>query len=180
MVPHAVVASVNECFSGTARRQGTLWKSSPRNFVLPREQGAPSLSAQVNGPSYSRRARTALVISSDPLGAALLGAATELAGCRVAYVLEGESVPDAIRRVKPVAVLLDATHPIVSEPASLGPALMTGASVILFGAAARLRDLAALIATSRASTIVLPDGIGELPALLTSAAAPHPRRTRSE
>lgn len=134
----------------------------------------------MNGPSYSRRARTALVISQDPLGAALLGAATELAGCRVAYVLEGESVPDAIRRVKPVAVLLDATHPIVSEPASLGPALMTGASVILFGAAARLRDLATLIATSRASTIVLPDGIGELAALLTSAAAPHPRRTRSE
>lgn len=147
---------------------------------MPRDHGASSLSAQVNGQTYSRRARTALVISPDPLGAALIGAATELAGCRVAYVHEGESVPDAIRRVKPVAVLLDATHPIVSEPASLGPALMTRASVILFGPPARLRDLSTLIATSRASTIPLPDGIGELPALLTTAATPQPRRTRSE
>lgn len=139
-----------------------------------------SLSAQVNGPPYSRRARTALIISPDPLGAALLGAATELAGCRVAYVQEEESVPDAIRRVKPVAVLLDATHPIVSEPASLGPALMTGASIILYGSAARLRDLTMLVTTSRASTIALPDGIGELPALLMATAAPQPRRARSE
>lgn len=134
----------------------------------------------MTGTSYSRRAPTALILSPDPLGAALVGAAAELAGCRVAYPQEGESAPDAIRRVKPVAVMVDATHPIVSEPASLGPALMTGASVILFGTPPQLRELTALAGASRAKTIALPDGIGQLPALLATAAASQPGRTRSE
>lgn len=125
---------------------------------------------------YSRRAQPALILSPDPLGAALLGAAVELRGCRAEYTTDGESVPDAIRRLKPVAVLVEATHPIVSEPASLGPALMTGASVVFFGSAARLRDVRALAAASKAAMVALPEELDRLAELLASAAVSPPHR----
>lgn len=132
-------------------------------------------------PTYSRRATTALIVSDDALGAALVGVATELSGFRVAYPDADESVPDAIRRAKPVVVLVDASHPIVRDPASLGPALMTGARVVFYGRADRLRDLRAAASAASASTIALPDEIDRLPELLTAAAARRslgPRKTR--
>jgi len=137
----------------------------------------------VNRSAYSRRATTALIVSTDALGAALVGVATELSGFRVAYPEDDESVQDAIRRAKPVVVLVDATHPIVSDPASLGPALMTGASVVFYGRAERLRDLRPAASIASASTIAFPDEIDRLPELLTAAAARQargPRGTRSE
>lgn len=129
---------------------------------------------------YSRRAKPALILSPDPLGAALIGAATELAGCRAVYPEEGESVPDSIRRLKPVAVLVDATHPILAEPASLGPALMTGASVVFFGSAVGLRDVRVLAAASKAATIALPEEIDRLAEVLTGAMTRQPGRARSQ
>jgi hypothetical protein len=130
--------------------------------------------------SYSRRAQTALIISSDPLGAALIGAAVELAGFRVSYSHDGESSPDAIRRVKPAVVLADASHALTASPASLGPALMTGAALVFYGPATRLRDLGVLAGSTQASLIVLPDDIDRLPALLTALLQRAPGRTRSE
>ena len=110
----------------------------------------------------------------------MLGAACELAGFRAAYALNGESAPDSIRRAKPTVVLVDACHEIVHEPASLGPALMTGAGVVFFGAGARVRDIAVLAAAARATVLSLPDDIDRLPALLTAAATSARGRARSE
>lgn len=112
-----------------------------------------------------------------------MGVATELSGFRVAYPEDNESVPDAIRRAKPRVVLVEATHQIVSDPASLGPALMTGATVVFYGRADRLRDLRSAASVTTASTIALPDEIDRLPELLTAAAARQARgkrNTRSE
>ena len=134
----------------------------------------------MTGPSYSRRAKTALILSRDSLGAALIGAATELAGFRVGYPGEGESVPDSIRRVKPLAVLVDAEDPIASDAASLGPALMTGAAVVFYGRADRIRDVRAVASAAQASIIVFPDEITRLPAMLTAIARGVPDRSRSE
>ena len=134
----------------------------------------------MTGPSYSRRAKTALIVSTDSLGAALVGAATELAGFRVAYLADAESVPDGVRRVKPMLLLVDATHPLAADPASLGPALMTGAAVIFYGRADRLRDLRAATASVHATTISLPDEIEKLPAILTAIATRQPGRRLSE
>ena len=135
----------------------------------------------MNGPPpYSRRAKTALVLSSDSLGAALIGAATELAGFRVAYSTEGESIPDCIRRVKPLVVLVDADDAIASDAASLGPALMTGASVVFYGRAERIRDVRAVASAAHASIIIFPDEITRLPGMLTAMVTGAPDRTRSE
>ena len=135
----------------------------------------------MNGPLYSRRGRTALILSPDSFGAALVGVATEFAGFRVAYPAEGESVPDSIRRAKPLVVVVDAEHPILREPASLGPALMTGAAVVFYGRAERLRDVRALASAAHAATITFPDDVEQLAALLTAVtlrnARPSDRRT---
>ena len=134
----------------------------------------------VTGPQYSRRAKTALILSLDPLGAALVGAATELAGFRVSYPSAGDSVPDAIRREKPLVVLVDAEDSIASDAASLGPALMTGASVVFYGRAERIRDIRAVASAAQASILIFPDEITRLPAMLTAIAGGVPDRSRSE
>lgn len=134
----------------------------------------------MNGPHYSRRAKTALILSQDPFGAALIGAATELAGFRVAYPATGASVPDSIRREKPLVVLVDAEDPLASDAASLGPALMTGAAVVFFGRAERVRDIRAVASAAHASIIIFPDEITRLPGLLTAIAAGIPERSPSE
>ena len=134
----------------------------------------------MNGPSYSRRAKTALIVSTDSLGAALVGAATELAGFRVAYLLDEEAILDGVRRTKPLLVLVDATHTIAGDATSLGPALMTGAAVVFFGRAERLRDTRIVAAVAHASTIALPEELDRLPGLLTSIAARQGQRRSSE
>jgi hypothetical protein len=134
----------------------------------------------VNGQSYSRRAKTALIVSTDSLGAALIGAATELAGFRVAYLMDEEAILDGVRRTKPLLVLVDATHAIAADAASLGPALMTGASVVFFGRADRLRDTRIVAAVAHAETIALPEELDRLPGLLTSIATRQGQRHPSE
>jgi DNA-binding response OmpR family regulator len=134
----------------------------------------------VIGSPYSRRARTALIIASDALAGALLGAAVELAGFRVVFTDRQEAVPDAIRRYKPVAVLVDAALAVAADPASLGPALMTGAGVVYFGTAARLNDLSASATSAGAERLILPEEIERLPAVLAAVVARAGSRQRSE
>lgn len=134
----------------------------------------------MNGSSYSRRAKSALILSPDPLGAALIGAAVELAGYRASYQGEGESPPDAIRRTKPAAVLVDVLHPIVGDPASLGPALMTGAAIVFFGSADGVRDVKVLPASAQGTLLVLPEDLDRLPELIARRAERRPGRARSD
>jgi hypothetical protein len=134
----------------------------------------------VAGHPYSRRAKTALILSPDSLGAALLGAATELSGFRVAYLADPEGPADGIRRVKPIVVLVDATDAIASDPAALGPALMTGAAVVFYGTASRLRDIRLVVAAAHAETITLPDELDRLPGILTAVAGRTAGRRLSE
>jgi hypothetical protein len=77
-------------------------------------------------------------------------------------------------------VLVDATHPIAGDAASLGPALMTGASVVFYGRADRLRDTRSATAVAHALTIALPEDIDRLAGLLTSIATPRVTPRSSE
>jgi hypothetical protein len=73
-----------------------------------------------------------LVISMDPLSAALLGAAIELAGHVPSFVHGDESPRDALLRVRPRLVVIDCDHADACSDAFIGPALMTGSKVLLF------------------------------------------------
>lgn len=120
----------------------------------------------MNPQAYSRRAAAALILSSDTLGAALLGAALELLGYRAVFPHEGETGGDALRRLKPGLVLVDGGDEFLTDTAVLGPALMTGARLVFFGSAARLRDLRVLAARYEATLLALPDDVDDLARVL--------------
>ncbi|CAN5261039.1 hypothetical protein BH09GEM1_BH09GEM1_28790 [soil metagenome] len=73
-----------------------------------------------------------LIISSDPLAAALLGAAVELADHMPHFVRAEERARAALMRLRPRLVLVDCDHTEACSDEFVGPAIMTGARVILF------------------------------------------------
>ena len=76
--------------------------------------------------------KAVLIFSSDPLSAALLGAAIELAGHTPHFARQDELARSALLRVRPRLVLIDCDHEESCSDEFVGPALMTGAQVLLF------------------------------------------------
>ena len=75
-----------------------------------------------------------LILSADPLAAALLGAALELAGHVALFPQREESARGALLRLRPRVVLVDCDHEEACNEAFVGPAMMLGARVLLFAA----------------------------------------------
>ena len=73
-----------------------------------------------------------LIFSADPLAAALLGALVELTGHAAHFQREDEAARGALMRVRPRLVLIDCDHEETCADVFIGPALMTGAQVILY------------------------------------------------
>lgn len=73
-----------------------------------------------------------MIFSADALAAALLGAAVELAGHDPHFPRSGEVARDALRRVRPRLAVVDCDHDEACSDSFVGPALMTGARVLLF------------------------------------------------
>lgn len=119
--------------------------------------------------AYSRRAVAALILSPDPLGAALLAAAVELAGFRVDFAIPGEGGADAVRRVKPRIVLVDCQDERLRDEGLVGPAIMIGAWIFLYGTRDGLRDMSVIASRHGAEVIALPEDIERLAPLLARA-----------
>lgn len=85
-----------------------------------------------------------LVLSSDPLAAALLGAAIELAGHSPRFAQSDETARAALLRVRPRLVLVDCDHEDACSDAFIGPALMTGSRLLLFRSRRTRRDVSEL------------------------------------
>jgi hypothetical protein len=126
----------------------------------------------VNEPRYSRRAAAALILSREPLAAALVGAAAEVAGFRAEFAHADETPRAALVRVRPSHVLLDCDDPDMREDAALGPALMTGARLFFFGSARGAADVRLVAARHHVRLIVLPDDIHRLREILTRRPSP--------
>ncbi len=90
----------------------------------------PLLDSERGSDDVSRQA--VLIISSDPLAAALLAAAVELAGHMPQFVQADERARLALMRVRPRLILVDCDHNEACGDEFVGPAIMTGASVVLF------------------------------------------------
>ncbi len=84
-------------------------------------------------------ATAVLVLSTDVLAAALVGALAEIAGRTPAFARPGEPPRDALRRVRAHVVLVDQASPDACDAAFLGPARRLGARAVLFGPA-RIAD----------------------------------------
>jgi hypothetical protein len=120
-------------------------------------------------PNYSPAAPSALILSPDPLAGALIGAAVELAGVAPVFPREAESPKLALRRLRPMCLLLDCDDSAVLDEGLLGPAMMTGVYLCLFGSEPRIRDHQQLVARYRFGVLVLPQDIGRLAEILTRA-----------
>lgn len=97
-----------------------------------------------------------LVLSSDPLAAALLGAAIELAGHSPRFPQPDEPPRGALLRVRPRLVLIDCDHVDACSEAFVGPALMTGSKVLLFRSRRTRRDVSEMSDRLGLRTIDMP------------------------
>jgi DNA-binding NtrC family response regulator len=87
-----------------------------------------------------------LILSADPIAAALLGALIETLGYMVRFYHPSRTADEAMRRERPSIAMLDCEDPTLMNDELLGRARMRGISVIVFGASdalARVRELAA-------------------------------------
>lgn len=74
----------------------------------------------------------ALIVSSNPVLAALLAALVEPAEVEIAFPQPGEDARTAVLRARPALVLADCDHPDTGSDFFVGPVLMTGASLAMF------------------------------------------------
>jgi hypothetical protein len=120
----------------------------------------------VNTTRYRPTQAAALIVSPDALGAALLGATIEVSGLKVGFPGEGESPRDAVRRMRPSCVLIDCDDATATDESLIGPALMTGARIFLFGAEGRMRIRKHLAIRFHLGVIVLPNDAERLATIL--------------
>ena len=85
-----------------------------------------------------------LVLSSDPLAAALVGAAIELAGHAPRFPKSDEAARSALLRIRPRLVIIDCDHEDACTDSFIGPALMTGSRVLLIRSRRTRRDASEL------------------------------------
>ena len=97
-----------------------------------------------------------LVFSADPLAAALLGAAVELSGHLPHFARLDEPARSALLRVRPRLVLVDCDHEEACSDEFVGPALMTGARVILFKSRRTQRDMSDFAERLQLTIIEMP------------------------
>ena len=107
-----------------------------------------------------------MIFSEDALAAALIGAAIELVGFTPRFATDGEAPRTALLRVRPGIVLVDCDHEGACAPSFLGPALMTGARVVLFGSRRSRRDSDSVARTFGLRSVMLPADVDRIPELL--------------
>lgn len=123
--------------------QSNVWRSAPCNAVGPHDEVVvPRHPLLVPKPKFS-----VLVLAREPVIAALLGMLIELEGYHPHFPADGESVDDALARLRP-PIILCADCELAEVPTDLffARAARARARVVLFGspaAAAEVRELAA-------------------------------------
>jgi DNA-binding NtrC family response regulator len=97
-----------------------------------------------------------LILSSDALAAALLGALIETLGYSVTFARPPERFEDSVRRVRPKVCLVDSSDPRVGGDGFLGRAGMRGIAVVIFGSVEALDRVRALALEHAIDTILVP------------------------
>jgi hypothetical protein len=114
-------------------------------------------------------APSALVVSTDALLAALLGAAVETLGYAAAFPAAGESPRSALGRLHPALVLVDCVDDDACTDGMLGPATMLRAGLLLVGDATSTARRRALAVRHDAVVLVLPASWDEIAAAIGQA-----------
>jgi hypothetical protein len=123
---------------------------------------------------YRPTQATVLILSPDAMGAALLGAAIEVSGLKVGFPAVGESPREALRRMRPSYVLIDCDDTSAADESLIGPALMMGGRIFLFGTDLRMRLRKHLAIRFHLGAIVLPNDAERLASILGQPTADAP------
>ena len=110
-----------------------------------------------------------LILSSDAVAAALLGALIETLGFSVAFARPPERFEDSVRRVRPKVCLVDSEDPGMHGDGFLGRAGMRGIAVVIFGSAKALDRVRALALEHAIDTVRVPTDTVTLAATLQQA-----------
>ena len=116
----------------------------------------PATSPRLPTSRYDVSRHQILILSSDPLAAALLAAASELAGHAPHFVKQSEHARDALRRVRPRLVLIDCDHDESCSDEFIGPATMMNARILLFRSSRTKRDVTELATRLELRVIEMP------------------------
>ncbi len=138
-------------------------------LVYPLRRRAASRSNATNDAGEAVKETSILVLSTDPLGAALLGALVETVGYQTLFARANEGPRDTVLRLRPRIVLVDCEYADACNDAFLGPARMLGAGVLVYAAQRRADQLRAVVERHDVATFTLPIAAAELAKLLAEA-----------
>lgn len=110
-----------------------------------------------------------LVLSTDPVAAALLGALVETLGFVVHFAGATESADQSIRRARPRVLLVDCADPVSCSREVLGRAAMRGVAVVIFGTGEALGRVRELVHEHQLDTLLMPPDAQTLRATLERA-----------
>ncbi|MEX2152920.1 MAG: hypothetical protein WD825_06235 [Gemmatimonadaceae bacterium] len=103
-----------------------------------------------------------LILSSDAVAAALLGALVETLGYLVRFYHPPELPDDALRREKPSVAMVDCDDVTVLNDELLGRAKMRGIAVVMFGSADALRRVRQVAIDHELDTLIMPASLNAL------------------
>jgi DNA-binding NtrC family response regulator len=112
-----------------------------------------------------------LILSSDAVAAALLGALVETLGYLVRFYHPPEDPGAALKRERPTVAMVDCDDPTVMKEELFGHARMRGISVVMFGTADALRRVRELASEHALDTLLMPASLNALDETLRKAVA---------
>jgi DNA-binding NtrC family response regulator len=112
-----------------------------------------------------------LILSTDVVAAALVGALVETLGYMVRFFTPPETPDDALRRTRPAVAMIDCKDPTLVNTELLGRARMRGISVLIFGTAMAIQQVQELAEEHELATIIMPASLAELDDSLKAAIA---------
>ena len=110
-----------------------------------------------------------LILSTDVVAAALVGALVETLGYLVRFFTPPETPDEALRRTRPAVALIDCEDPTLVNTELLGRARMRGISVLMFGTAAAIQKVRELAEEHELDTVIMPATLDELDESLRTA-----------
>jgi DNA-binding NtrC family response regulator len=115
--------------------------------------------------------RVVLILSSDAVAAALLGALVETLGYLIRFYHPAEDPDAALKRERPSVAMVDCDDPTVMKEEVFGHARMRGISVVMFGSADALRRVRELAHEHALDTLIMPASLDSLDETLRKAVA---------
>lgn len=112
-----------------------------------------------------------LILSTDVVAAALVGALVETLGYLVRFFSPPETPDDALRRTRPAVAMIDCEDPTLVNTELLGRARMRGISVLMFGTPTAVQQVQQLVEEHELSTVIMPASLAELDDSLRSVLA---------